>query len=142
MSSPQTDETNVDLQYRTLLILWAALLMSTVIYVFMTFFLARPAAAENSTLTIGLYAMGFLMVLASFVVKSSFVSRSVASQDLRLVRVGSVIAWAMCEAAALFGLIDFFVTQDRYYIVLMGLGFLGILSHMPRRSQLVAASGG
>lgn len=142
MSSPQTDETNVDLQYRTLLILWAALLMSTVIYVFMTFFLARPAAAENPTLTIALYAMSFLMVVASFVMKSRFVSRSVDLQDMRLVRVGSVIAWAMCEAAALFGLIDFFVTQDRYYIVVMAIGFLGILAHMPRRSQLFAASGG
>ncbi|HEY0430836.1 MAG TPA: hypothetical protein VGC61_03430 [Pyrinomonadaceae bacterium] len=142
MSSPQPDATNLNLQYRTLLILWVALLMSTVIYVFMTFFLARPAAAQNPTLTVALYAMSFLMVVASFVVKSRFVSQSVDLQDMRLVRVGSVIAWAMCEAAALFGLINFFVTQDPYYIVLMAVGFLGILSHMPRRSQLVAANGG
>ena len=142
MSSQQTNETNVDLQYRTLLILWAALLMATVMYVVMTFLIVRPAAAENPTLTIALCALSAVLVVASFVVKSRFVSRSVALQDLRLVRIGSVIAWAMCEASALFGLIDFMVTPDRYYILLMALGFLGILLHFPRRSQLVAASGG
>ncbi len=140
MSSPQTDETNVDLQYRTQLTLWAALLMSVVIYFFITFFIGRPAAAENGTLTIALVALSLLLVVASFAVKSRFLSRSIDLQDMRLVRIGSVIAWAMCEAAALLGLLDFMATQDRYYIVLIAFGFLGILAHIPRHSQLVQAS--
>jgi hypothetical protein len=140
MSSPQTDQTNEELQYRTLLILWVALLMSVVMYFVVTFFIVRPATETNLLLTITLSGLSVLLVFVSFAVKSRFLSRSVDSQDIKLVRIGSVIAWAICEAAALLGLVDFMLTPDRYYFVPMALAFLGILLHFPRRNQLVKAS--
>src|SRR4030095_15670627 len=94
MSSKQTNETDVDLQYRTQLTLWGALLMSVVIYFFITFFITRPAASENSIVTIILGALSLLLVAVSFVVKSRFLSRAIDLQDMRLVRTGSVVAWA------------------------------------------------
>ena len=142
MTEQQSEQTNVDLQYRTLLILWAALLGSVVMYFFMTIFIGRGTAPENHLLTIVFSALAAFLVVVSFAVKNRFLSRSVDLQEMRLVRIGSVVAWVICETAALIGLLDFLVAQDRYYFVLMALAFLGLLLHFPRRSQLVAASFG
>jgi hypothetical protein len=114
--------------------------MSVVIYFVLTFFLVPAAAPENRLLTIVFSALSAFLVVVSFAVKRKLLSRSVDSQDIYLVRVGSVVAWAICEAAALLGFLDFLVAHDRYYFVLMAFAFLGMLVQFPRRSQLVAAT--
>lgn len=48
--------------------------------------------------------------------------------------------YAMCEAGALFGLVDLMVTGNRYYFVVMMTGALGILLHFPRRDHLLGAT--
>ena len=140
MTSPPDNHTNEDQQYRTLLTLWAALLMSVVIYFLLTLFIARPATPENRMLPIVFSALSVFLVVVSFAVKSKLLSRAIDSQDMRLVRIGSVVAWAICETSALFGLMDFLLTKDRYYFVLMLIAFVGILLHFPRRSQLLKAN--
>jgi hypothetical protein len=74
------------------------------------------------------------------VVKKKYFARSVDSQDIRLVRVGIIIAAALCELGALLGLLDLFIAHDRYYFVLMVISFLGLLLHFPKRSDVDAAS--
>jgi hypothetical protein len=38
------------------------------------------------------------------------------------------------------GLLDFFITRNKYYFVLFVLGAVGIAAQFPRRSDLLAAS--
>jgi ABC-type uncharacterized transport system permease subunit len=140
MTSSPDGQPNEDQQYRTLLTLWGALLMSVVTYFLLTLIIARPAAPENRMLPIVFSALSVFLVVVSFAVKSKLLSRAIDSQDMRLVRIGSVVAWAICETSALFGLIDFLLTTDRYYFVLMAVAFIGILLHFPRRSQLLKAN--
>jgi hypothetical protein len=141
MTNAQADP-SLGTQYQTMLILWIAMLLTTVMYLVVTLVLPRRAAPENHLLTIVFSAVAAFMVVVSFAVRSKFLSRSVETQDTQLVKSGFVVGAALCEAAAILGLLDFLIAHDRYYIVLIAFSFLGLLLQFPRGSHLVAASGG
>ncbi|HLN99699.1 MAG TPA: hypothetical protein VK208_14665 [Pyrinomonadaceae bacterium] len=136
----QPNKTRLDAQYRTLLILWAGFLSTITIYLFLPFVIGRGEAVENRIVATVLTTMAALLVLVSFLVKRRFFSRSVEAQDVRHVNTGFIIAAALCEAAAMFGLLDFLVAHDRYYFLPIGFSFIGLLLHFPRRKDLEAAS--
>ena len=58
------------------------------------------------------------MIPVSVVIKKRFLTQSVEQQQLQLVQQGYVIAWAVTEVAALLGLLDFYLTGNRYYFIL------------------------
>ena len=133
-------ELDFDKRYQTMLILWFALLMSVAMY-FVVSQLAPPAAAPpNPILTFTLTAVGTFLVGISFVLKRKLLRRSVDEQDLSLVQKALVIACAICEAAALLGLVERFAVSGRDYLLLFVIAAAGIALHFPRRSQLEAAS--
>ena len=79
-----------------------------------------PIEAEsNRLLTIVLSAVSVLMTGASFAAKKVFLARSVELQQPKLVNTAYIAAAACCEAGALFGLMDKFVTADPYYYLLL-----------------------
>ena len=139
MTTNQGDPAKLDSQYRTMLILWLAFLSTIVIYLFLSFVLPRHDEPPNQLLLV-FNIMSPLLVAVSFGVKRKFLSRSVETQDVRLVSTALVAAAAICEAAALLGLLDLLVAHDRYYFVLIAFSFLGLLLHFPKRSHLEAAS--
>ena len=134
------NQTKLDAQYRTLIILWVAFLSSIVMYVVIGLVVPRPAAAENGLLALVFSACCTFLVVVSFAVKKKFNTRAVEEQQVRLVNTGFILAAALCEAAALFGLLDLFIAHDRYYLILIAFAFLGLLAHFPRRNDLAAAS--
>lgn len=140
MSSNQNDQMKLDTQYRTMLILWFAFLSTIVIYLFLSLVIPRQEGPENRLLAFLLSAFSALLVVVSFAVKKKFLARAEETQEVRLVNTGFVLATAFCEAAALLGLLDLLVAQDRYYFVLIALAFVGLLLHFPRRSYLESAS--
>jgi hypothetical protein len=56
------------------------------------------------------------------------------------VQVAYVVAFAFCEASALLGLVDHYLTGSNYYRLGFALGLLGIILHFPRKNYLLAAS--
>jgi len=133
-------ELDFDKRYQTMIVLWFALLMSVVMY-FVVSQLAPPATAPpNSILTFTLTAMGTFLVGVSFVIKRKLLRRSVDEQDINLVQKALVIACAICEAAAVLGLVERFAISGRDYLLLFVIAAVGIALHFPRRSQLEAAS--
>jgi hypothetical protein len=130
----------VDAQYRAMLILWFAFLSSIVMYLIVALVIPRPEAAENRVLTILFSAVSAFLVIVSFALKKKYLSRSVDLQQIGLVNTAYIAAAAFCEAAALIGLLDFFLARDRYYFVLIAISFVGQLLHFPRRVHLEAAS--
>jgi F0F1-type ATP synthase membrane subunit c/vacuolar-type H+-ATPase subunit K len=140
VSSKQNNQVNLDAQFRTMLIAWFAFLSAIVIYFLLSLVLPRHEEATNRLLTILLSAGGAFLVVISFPVKKSFLSRSVEVQEVRLVNTGFILAAAFCEAAALLGLLDLLVARDRYYFVLLALAFVGLLLHFPRRTYLESAT--
>jgi|SRR5689334_18623347 len=145
MSSPSTNQndpqTNVEVRVLTLRILWMALLMSVVINYVITCFVKRPEdVAPNPTLSMVLICVAVLAVLISFLIKSRLLSKAIDQQHVGMVQQAYVVTWAIAEAAALLGLLDFFTTADRYYHALFIIGALGLLLHFPRRESVVNAA--
>jgi hypothetical protein len=123
-----------------MLILWSGFISTIVIYFFLSVVLPGHEEPENRSLTILFSAVSVFLVVVSFAVKKNFFSRSVEAQQVRLVNTGFILAAALCETAALLGLLDLLLAKDRYYFVLIALAFVGLLLHFPRRSQLESAS--
>lgn len=120
-------------------IAWFAFLSAIVIYFLLSLVLPKHEEATNRLLTIVLSAAGAFLVVVSFPVKKSFLSRSVEAQEVRLVNTGFILAAAFCEGAALLGLLDLLIARDRYYFVLIALAFVALLLHFPRRIHLESA---
>lgn len=132
-----------EVRLRTLRILWAAFLATIGLYVLVMRFTAgsRDAAEEgagNPTLLAAFAALALASVAASFVLKRVFYARAAERGEPAQFQTGFIIALALCESAALFGMVGLFVTLNRYAYALLALGALGQLLHFPRRDQLAA----
>jgi hypothetical protein len=139
MPDKQKTSTSIDSQYRILLVLWFGFLSSIVMYLLVSLALFRLEGIENRSLNIFFSAGSAFLVVMSFAVKKSFLSRAEKEQQLSLVKSGFVLAAALCEAGAILGLLDLFVGRNQYYFVLIIFSFLGLLFHVPKRSHLESA---
>jgi len=137
-TNPQTD---IELRIRTMRTLWFALLLSVGIYYGFTLVAERREGLEsNPSLSLSLMCAAMLMVLVAFVIKSKLLSKALEQQNTGMVQQAYVVTWAINEVAALLGLMDFFLTNDRYYFILIIIAALGLLLHFPRREHVVNAA--
>jgi hypothetical protein len=152
----QNQKPNVEVQYKTLLIIWAALIMSQLLFLLLVFLtrpklfqfdFTQPILGESSTKTgsSGALIIGFAIaavtaVLFSFAFRRRLNERAVATQDTAQVQSGLIIALALCEASSLFGLTLAFAFEYQYFFLWIALGILGMVLHFPKRDELHAAS--
>jgi len=137
-NNPQTE---IELRIRTLRTLWFALLGSIGVYYGFTLVVERREGLEsNPSLSLSLMCVAILMVLVAFVIKTKLLSKALEQQSTGMVQQAYVVTWAITEVAAVLGLIDFFLTNDRYYFVLLIIAVLGVLLHFPRREHVVNAA--
>ena len=137
-------ETDLNKRYQTMIVLWFALLMSVATYFLVSVFVPPRITSDSnpsgSLVMFGLTALGTFLVVISFAVKNKLLKRSVEQQEIGLVQQAMIIACALCEAAALLGLVEYFIVGSREHYLLLAIGAGGIALHFPRRSQLEAAS--
>ena len=137
-NSPQE---NIDVRMRTMRTLWFALFMSVVMYYVFSLVAKRPAnVTPNSTLSLTLIVVSASIVLASFFVKNKLINRAIEQQRVQLVQQAYIVALAMAEVPALLGMLDFFVTGNRYYYLLMIVAAAAQLLHFPRREHVENAA--
>jgi F0F1-type ATP synthase membrane subunit c/vacuolar-type H+-ATPase subunit K len=126
-------------------ILWAVFLTNVGLFVVVTRFVRADSGAadagvrDNPTLLYALAAAGLASVALSFVLKAGFYGRGAERQEPAQVQTGFILALALCEAAALLGVVGLFVTWNDYAYLLFALGALGMILHFPRREQVQAA---
>ena len=121
--------------------LWFAMLMSIAVYFVFTLFAQRKEGLEpNPTISLTLLCVAVLMVLVAFLIKSKLLSKAVEQQNTAMVQQAYVVTWAITEVAALLGVLDFFITGDPYYYVLLIIGALGVLLNFPRREAVENAA--
>ena len=145
MNSPspvQNDPANnVELRMRTMRTLWLAMLMAVVMYYVLTLFVGHaPNLAPNNKLFLLFVSVALAMTLISFPVKKWLVNKAINQQQVQLVQQAYIVAWAMTEIGGLLAIIDFFITSDRYYYVLLIIAGCGQLLHFPKREDVVNAS--
>ena len=143
--NPQTNQnepqTNIELRIRTMRTLWFCLLASVGSYYVFTVIVGRREGLEpNPTISLTLICIAVLFVAAAFLIKSKLLSKAMEQQNTGMVQQAYVMTWAITEVAGLLGLLDFFLTNDPYYYVLLIIAALGLLLHFPRREHVVNAA--
>ena len=152
----QNPKPNIEAQYKTLLILWTALLISQLMFIVLVFF-TRPKlfqfdlrqsilgegtgdSGSTPAMIVGFGVAAVTAVLFSFAFRRRLNERAVAAQDTSLVQTGLIIALALCEASSLFGLALAFAFDYQYFFLWFAFGILGMILHFPKRDELHAAS--
>jgi hypothetical protein len=140
---------NVEQSYRTLIILWFALLNSQVLLLAALYF-AKPTIfefdfsksllGENAAMVIVLAILAVSTFLLSFALRRRFINQAIAEQKMGLVQTALIVGCALCEASSLFGLVLAFALSYQYFFLWFALGILGMILHFPRRENLIAAS--
>lgn len=133
---------DLDARYRTMLILWLALLISVVMYFVTTqvVSLSPDLRSDDGLFRFLFVAVGIFSAVVSFVVRSHFLNRAVEKQDISLVQTALVIGCAFCEVPALLGVLYRFIFSGRDYIALLAISFVSMALHFPRKANLLAAS--
>jgi hypothetical protein len=130
-----------DGRLQTFRIFWFALMMSVVLYFILTLVTGQPKNSQpNPAFSLGLLAGGMVSVIASILLKSKYVNRSVEEQSVKVLQQGYIMALALCEVAAIFGLLDHFTTGNPYYFANFIVAVCGQLYHFPRRQHVLDAS--
>ena len=139
--------TNIDLdkQYRALLTLWVALLLSFGAFFLVTLFITpgtgtEPGQAPNKLLVLVSSAVGSFLVVLSFAVKRKLLQRSVEKQDVSLVQKSLIVPSIMCEGCVWIGVLQHLMLGHREYYLLFLVAAVGMLLHFPRRDHLLAAT--
>ena len=140
MQNPQQIEGRVEARHRIILIIWFSLLMSISIFFGMTVMI--PSSPNpNAMLSFALIGAAFMVVILSVIIKQRVVQQAIEKRDAAMLQTGYVISFALCEAAAIWGLVDHIVTGSKYYFLSFLLGLLGMLVHFPKKDHVRAAIG-
>ena len=142
-------EPNIEAQYRTLTVIWAALFASQFLFLLIIFIvkpevyrfdLSKPFLPENASVAV--LVLAFLcasLFLMSFFIKKKFLKQAIAEQSAAQVQTAMIVACAMCEAISLFGFVLAFAFDYQYFFLWFALGILGFILHFPKRDNLIAA---
>jgi F0F1-type ATP synthase membrane subunit c/vacuolar-type H+-ATPase subunit K len=132
--------------YRILIIIWAAMFTSITLFLLLAAFIApeqpQAQADGNRTMTIIFATVGILVAIASVIFRHRLVAQAVERQQPQQLFPAYIVAFALSEAAAIFGLLNRFTTSDRYYYLLFIVAFIALLLNLPRQSDVVNASSG
>ncbi len=140
---------NVEQSYKTLAVIWFALLMSQMMFLVVIFFakpevfkfdVTKPLFGENAPILLVFVVLALTNFVLSFVMKKRSYEQAIAEQKIAFVQTGLILAYAFCEAISLLGVILVFAFSYQYFFLWFGLGILGIILHFPRRENLIAAS--
>lgn len=133
------NQPTIEMRYRTIFILWFAIVMSVLMFLVLAQFTPNR---ENGDLKLSLIlnSAGIVPLGMSFLLKQRILEQAVTQQRLDLVQVAYVLAFALCEMAALLGMVDHFLNGSRYYYIGFLFAGLGLLLHFPRKQHLLDAS--
>lgn len=142
MQSIDGKAARIDARYRTLLILWFAMLMSVGFLFALTLLIPNPQHPQSDTTIISwtFSAIGACVALVSFVPKQKMLAQATEKQDSGLVITGYIIAFGLSEAAGVLALLLFMVAKGRAYIYIFMISAIAMVAHYPRRTYLLAAS--
>jgi hypothetical protein len=140
---------SVEQSYRTLVIIWAALLMSQLLFLVLIYFVkpevykfdfSQPLLGKEPALVFILGIMSIADFVASLVLRRKYLNQAVAEQNIGLVQTAMIVGCALCEAISLFGLLLVFLQNYQYFFAFFALAILGMILHFPRRESVIAAS--
>jgi hypothetical protein len=139
--SSQTPEPGPEKRHLTLIIIWGVILTN----VFVLFALANligpdlSRLSESNTLSFVLAAIGTFVSIASYFFRKKMLARAAEQQRPESVSSAYIVAFAMCEVAALCGFILRYLTSERSYYLLFIIAVFGLVLNLPKRDDIVNA---
>ncbi|HYG09522.1 MAG TPA: hypothetical protein VD835_06080 [Pyrinomonadaceae bacterium] len=122
---------------RGLLLIWGAQLMSLAVLFSLTYVVRPEASADgNHTLAWAFGAIGFTTFIASFLVKRKLLDQAALKRRADLGTTAYVLAFAMCELAAILGFVAYVITGLSYTLHSFIIAAAGLLLHFPARGAL------
>ena len=137
--SPQEEEAKVAARYRVFLVLWIAILISVVLFLVLALAVASTGVA-NPMLSYSLLGIGLIVVIVSVLLKNRLVKQAIEKHEIQSLQSAYIIGMALCESAALFGLLDHFVTGSNICWFTFLLAATGMLLHFPKKDHLRAVA--
>ncbi len=144
MQPQNAREVSPQQRYLTLWILWGVFLINIALFAVLAALAGPPLATlpYNRLLVIALTAFGTFTALVSIFVRQKMLARGLEQQRPQSVSNAYIVAFALCEVAALCGILLRFTTSDPYYYFLFLIALVGFLFNMPRRNDVINASAG
>ena len=145
----QTQNQNVEGQYRILAIIWFNLLVSQLLFLVVIYFakpevfrfdFSKPLLGDSQVIIVIFALLAISNLILSFVFRKKYLNQAIAKQKAALVQTAMIIACTLCEAISLFGVVLAFAFSYQYFFLWFALGILGTILHFPRRDNLIAAS--
>lgn len=136
-------------QYQTLLVIWAALLISQFLFLLILFVVKRelynfdfthPVGGKEPMIMAALAVVAVSFFIASFIFRKRYLRQAVEQQKTELFQTGLITGIAFCEVSTLLGVFSAFSFDYSYFFLFIALGILGILLHFPKRDDLMAAN--
>jgi uncharacterized membrane protein len=124
---------STEAEYRQQVVIWLAMVVAIGLY-FAILRLAQPASPTDNPLLVDILLFVALVLLGvSFAVKNVFLARGRAQNKPALRRAGPLIALVLCDTAALFGILVWFMTGSPRANWFLLIGLAGVLLHYPSR---------
>lgn len=142
------DRQKVEVKYETLVMLWAALLSSQIIFVLIIYFVkpqlfvwdtGHPLMGEKPLITLVFAVMAIAMIVLSVILRRQHMARAARDKDAGCVQTGLLLGCALSEVCSILGLILALAFEYHYFFAWNALGLAGILFHFPRRGNYDAA---
>lgn len=129
-------------RYRGLVLIWCAQMFALALLFVVAFVVSTTVhASAGETVFVALAAAGMSFVGLSFVVKSVFAARAITQHRPDLVTTAYVLAFMLCEACAILGVVAHFITGARESLYFFAPSALGFLLNFPRRRHVEDATG-
>jgi hypothetical protein len=125
----------VKVKYETLLVIWAALLMSQVMFLIVVYFVkpelftfdfSQPYLGKHQIIVVLFAVAAIAVFILSFVLRNQYIRRSVIDQDAGCIQTGLVLGCALSELSSLLGVVLAFVFYYHYFFFWIALGSINI----------------
>ncbi|MEP6787558.1 MAG: hypothetical protein ABJB40_03945 [Acidobacteriota bacterium] len=145
----QNQKINPNDAYQIFMVIWISLFVSQFLFVALAFFikpellrfdLSKPLLGSNMVVVLALAAIAIVDLALSFVVRNKFLTQSVAEQNIGLVQTALIAGCSLAEVIGMLGLLLALAFNYQYFFLFSALGMLAMVLHLPRRSDIAAAS--
>ena len=120
--------------YRQQVILWMAMLASVVMYFVVVKMVPATPSVDNPLFAYVGIGIGVCLVATSIPLRNHFLARARGGMP-GLYRLAVIVPIVFCEAAALLGVVVWFLTASPQYYWNLIIGVLGMLMHFPKRAE-------
>ena len=115
------------------------MLMSLGIFLSLAVFVPG-SGSPNRTMSYAFFGISMVLVIASLLIKQRQLKQAIEKRQVALLQNAYILGFALCEAAALFGLLDHFVTGSNNYRYMFALAVFGMLVHFPKKDHVRSVS--